>query len=701
MRGASAAVLFGIALLTAAARAAAAPLPLLPYPRQVTAQAASLRLSGGVTIAVASGTAADRFAARLLAGELKSIDHLRARISGGGAGTVVLARADSVTGRRLLHASGATFPAAASAEGYLLWVTPRRAVVVAESSAGLFYGVETLRQLLHPAGAAGATAPAVRIVDWPALRWRGVSVDLSRGAIPTLAAFKRDLDMLAELKINAYMLYFENTFRYQAYPVFSAPGGAIDGAGAAAGAIDAAEAQQIVTYAAARHITVIPEQESFGHLHLGLQAERFQNLLELPYGSVLAPGAPGALDMIGTMFGELAQAFPGPFFHIGADETAELGEGRSQAELKSEGYGPLYLNYVKAIDQRLQPYHRKIIFWGDMAQQHPELLHELPTDMIAMPWVYSPRPSYVGAIKPFTDARMTTWVAPGVSNWSRIFPDYAEAIPNIQGFVRDGRSLGAVGMMNTVWDDDGESMFDYTWYGVAYGAAAGWEDAVDLSRFQNAYDWAIFRADGHAFSQEIQDLTTIHTDLEKSIHADGADRLMWHQAFSPTGQKLYGTMAPTAHTTRLLAENVIASVEQHRAGARRNALWLDPVEFAARRFDFVGEKAIYAGLIASLYADAEANRTRPGVVTRDLGRINSINGLLEDMRDHVTNLEQQYRTLWLESNTPYFLDNILLRYQDEAMYWQHQARRFTRISTAYAQDHKLPLLFDSSATDTP
>jgi len=690
MRGHIVAVLFAAATVMAAA----APLPLLPYPRQITTQAASLRLSDPVTIAVASDDAADRFAAGLLASELENIDHLPATITGGGAGTVVLARADSPIGRNLLHASGETFPAAASTEGYLLWVTPRQAVVVAESSAGLFYGVETLRQLFHPDGSAGAAAPAVRIVDWPALRWRGVSVDLSRGAIPTLAAFKRDLDMLAELKVNAYMLYFENTFRYQAYPVFSSPGGAIDGAGIAAGSIDADEAREIVAYAQARHITVIPEQESFGHLHLGLQAERFQNLLEQPYGSVLAPGAPGAFDMIGTMFGELAQAFPGPFFHIGADETAELGEGRSAAEMKREGYGPLYLNYLKAIDQRLQPYHRKIMFWGDMAQQHPELLHELPADMIAMPWVYSPRPSYVSAIKLFTDAHMATWVAPGVSNWSRIFPDYAEAIPNIAGMVRDGRSLGAVGVMNTMWDDDGESFFDYTWYGIAYGAAAGWEDAPDLTRFQNAYDWAIFRADGHNFEQEIEDLTTIHTSLEKAIHADGADRLMWHQAFSPAGHKLYNSMGPTAHSMRLLAEDVIASVAHHRADARRNALWLDPVEFAARRFDFVGEKAIYSHYIAVLYVNAEAHRTSASIVNRDLGRINSINGLVEDMRDHVTNLEQQYRALWLESNTPYFLDNILLRYQDEAMYWQHQANRFTRISAAYAAHHTLPPLLE-------
>lgn len=674
-----------LALILALPVGLAAASPLLPYPRQLAPGPGVLTLGAGpVTIRVASDDTADSFAASLLAADLGQIDGVHAAVGRGSGGTIVLARADTALGRSLLRQADLQLPAAAREEGYALIVTPRQAAVVATSAAGIFYGVQTLRQWIHPAGPHAARADAVRITDWPALRWRAVQVDMSRGPIPTLNAFQRDLALLAELKVNAYVLYFENTFQYRSLPAFSAPGGAID----------AAEAARIVATAAKYHITVIPEQEAFGHLHLGLQEEQYQNLLEQPYGHILSPAVPESLDFIGKMFAELAPAFPGPFFHIGADETAGLGSGRSQSMQQAEGPGPLYLNYLKAIDQRLKPYHRQILFWGDIAQAHPELLRQLPKDMIAVPWDYSPRPSFDKLIRPFTDAGLTTWVAPGVSNWSRIFPDYNEALPNIRNFVRDGRRLGAAGLINTNWDDDGESMFDYAWYGYAYGAAQGWEDSPDDTRFQQSFDWALYRADGHAFAEQIDNLTKIHQLLEQAIHADGSDRLTWHPAFSADGMALYQRMEPSAHQVRLLAEDVIASMAEHRADARRYPELLDPVEFAARRFDFVGEKAIYAAYINQIYSAAAANPEQRGAVNTMLGRVNAINGLLQDMRDGATSLRAQYQKLWLEENTPYFLGNILLRYDDEAMYWQHQADRFTRISAEYGRTHQLPPLVE-------
>src|ERR1035437_570215 len=145
----------------------------------------------------------------------------------------------------------------------------------------------------------------------------------------------------------------------------------------------------LVAYAAQYHITVIPEQESFGHLHHLLKFEQFSSLGETPHGSVLAPGDAATLPLIGSWFSELAKVFPAPFAHIGADETFELGLGKTREQVEQKGPGAVYIDFLKQIHSTLEPNHKRLLFWGDIAVKSPELVGTLPKDMIAVPWEYS------------------------------------------------------------------------------------------------------------------------------------------------------------------------------------------------------------------------------------------------------------------------------------------------------------------------
>jgi hypothetical protein len=487
------------------------------------------------------------------------------------------------------------------------------------------------------------------------------------------------------------MLYFENTFDYPSMPLNALPGGSMS----------AEEARALVAYASQYHVTIIPEQESIGHLHQILHEEKYKGITEVPYGTVVTPSSPDSLKFVTQMLSELMQAFPGPFIHIGADETFELGQGRTKQLIEQNGKGKVYLDFIRRIDAALSASHRRVLFWGDVADNYPEMLDQIPHNMIAIPWNYKnlPPSQFATLIAPFRKAGLETWVAPGVDNWNNIFPNYAVALPNIRNFVEAGQQMGVTGMVNTTWNDDGETLFDATWYGLVYGAAVSWQKTIDDQQYDAAYDWAFYRAPGHHFQQEIEDMTKIYSVLATVVPRDGIDSLVWEDPFTPDGQKLYLAIEPAASEIRLLAEQVIADVRTARPLAKQNANLLDHVEFAARRFDYLGQKAIYTKYIDSLYQSATESRvSSPSVVLDALDRVAASDGLLLDLRNQNSYLMATYRTLWLEGNHAYFMENMLLHYRLENLRIAQQIDRFRTIRQDFPVAHCLPPLVTGSPT---
>ena len=206
-----------------------------------------------------------------------------------------------------------------AAEGYVILPDGKGLAITAASDAGIFYALQTVKQMVEGTGASAVLRTAT-IRDWPAMKYRGLDDDISRGPVPTLEFQKKQIRTIAAYKLNIYSPYFEHTMQYMKHPLMGPPGGTIS----------QAEARELVAYATKYHVTIIPEQEAFGHLHYLLNWEQYAPLAETPHGYVMAPGQADALKVTHDMFAELAQVYPGPFLHLGSDETADLGKGQTK-----------------------------------------------------------------------------------------------------------------------------------------------------------------------------------------------------------------------------------------------------------------------------------------------------------------------------------------------------------------------------------
>jgi hypothetical protein len=604
----------------------------------------------------------------------------------------------------------AEMPDAMKPEGYAIVPDGKGLALTAATDAGVFYALQTVKQLVTGTGA-NAVLHTATIRDWPAMKYRGLDDDLSRGPVPTLEFQKKLIRTIAAYKINLYSPYFEHTAMYAANPLIAPPGGGISATDAAA----------LVACARLYHVTIVPEQEAFGHLHNVLTWEQYQPLAETPHGAVLAPGQPGSVALIKQEFAELAAQYPGPFLHIGADETVDLGMGQTKPEVDARGLAPVYLDFMQQIVTALQPMHRRLLFWGDIAQDSPELLKALPQSFkdstIAIAWGYNPEPrGFARLLTPFTNAGFETWVSPSVHNFRVVYPDYNIALVNIQQFTREGQQLGSTGQLNTIWNDDGEGLINQDWYGILFGAAAAWQPAESsgessIAAFQQSYA-QVFHGDASgALNQAQLELMAAHKVMKDQVQVgDATNSLFWLDPWSKDGQKIAAEMRPWTHDLRMHAEAALTLIAQARAvagprvdsssaaaspsgneagasstiydatryGAATSNLRepdaVDAMELGARRMDFIGLKFQLAYEMAAGYARAVAaststDRKTRASVSRELSDLNGINGRMQDLRNGTTLLRDLYESAWLRSNRPYWLRNVLEQYDYAAQVW--------------------------------
>jgi hexosaminidase len=657
---------------------AAAKVSVIPQPREMAVTGESFRLSRATRVALADfQSKEDQFAARDFIDDVKQTAGVELRTSRGRSrNSILIGKLELSPIQSALKRAGIVVPSSLHEEGYLLVAGKNGVVIAGSTPAGVFYGLQTLKQLVRGDGP-NAYIQGVRITDWPAMRWRGVSDDISRGPVPTVEYVKRQLRTFAAFKLNMHSFYMEHTFSSSEHPLIGPVGGSLT----------AEEIRELVAYARSYHIEMIPEQQTFGHLHKALKLEKYSPLAEVPYGDVLSPQQEGSYKLIADWYRELNELFPGRFFHIGEDETFELGEGQSREAARARGVGAVYFEHLNRVRDLLKPYNRKLIFWGDIALNHPTLIGQIPKDMIVANWQYSPRDDYISIIKPFKDAGLEQFVCPGVWGWNQIFPNIDASSKNIVNFVRDGQAAGSQGMLNTTWDDDGESLFEMTWYGIVLGAAASWQpQAVDVRKFDSDFDWAFFRSEGEHFVGVIHALGSINTTLGIGT----SDDLFWRDPFTTSFQNRARADAEKNRQMRLQVENAHETLLRNKRRARRNTTMVPVMIFAAERFDHLGRRAQTVEKLSREYWDAYLNLGDRVKVRRLRRYTGFIYNQLREMAEELAELKVGYRKQWLAENRPYWLESVLARYDNAIGLWLNKSRELDEAVRTYEARSVLP-----------
>ncbi len=360
-------------------------------------------------------------------------------------------------------------------EGYVLRIDARGVLVAGASEQAVFYGVQTLSQLLRTQG---RWLPALEIVDWPVLPNRGVMLDVSRGKVPTRQTLYQLIDLLAHYKYNHFQLYVEHTYHFTRHPEISAGS-------------DPLTSDDIVAldrYARQRFVELVPNFQSFGHQRRLLSLPRYTHLDEVGWRWSLTPAREETYQLLDELYAEFLPNFSSTWFNVDCDETWDLGTGQARELARQLGKGRLYLRHILRLRELAARYGRRIMIWADILLHYPELVNELPEDVLLLDWHYEAQEQYPSAALLGSLGR-TFWVCPGTSSWNTLFPRIENAIGNIRGFVRDGIAAGASGMLLTDWGDYGHYQpLSLSLYPYLFGAAVAWSGPdCSLEAFDAAF----------------------------------------------------------------------------------------------------------------------------------------------------------------------------------------------------------------------
>ncbi len=509
-------------------------------------------------------------------------------------------------------------------EGYILVSGQNKIIVVANTSAGMFYGITSLLFLLTRQDQV-FIAPEIMIRDWPDMRWRGFSDDISRGQVSTLEHFKRIIRFLAHYKMNVYMPYLEDMFLFKNFSSI----------GQNRGALSADECLELQEYASLYHIEIIPVFQTLGHYENLLIQPEFMPLADFPGASSLNTVSENTCHFLDTLLAEIVPVFRSVYFHIGADESYDVGSGASRAMAESKGIAAVHAAHYARVFNILKKYHKKIIMYGDIILEFPDILQHLPDDIIIMDWHYDIQQQYIST-RQFKESGHNFIVSPGNQNWSRIFPDLERARQNIYNLTRDGHNNGAIGAITSSWGDFGSANpRELNYYQIAYAAQCAWHNSPVA---QDAFDAVFFK---DFYGNDDPGYAALYSNLSQVCEYYDLN-YFYSQPFYPLSRPVEEIINRSCKLTELCNETR-QELQRLRSITNRNREHLDLLELSARQYEWT----------------ARLNRVQAALHNGSAQECAGFAAELAALKQDLDTIANTFRTLWLKYNKSANLENIL------------------------------------------
>ncbi|MFT3934462.1 MAG: family 20 glycosylhydrolase [Chitinophagaceae bacterium] len=580
------------------------------------------------------------------------------------AGTVAVQYSVKKTGYLLPGALQDKTPEQQTREYYKLEITAAKVIIDANTSTGLYYAVQTIRQLIKGNGK-NAYLPLVSIEDKPTLPYRGVMMDFAHGGQPTVEEIKKQIDFLALWKTNQYYFYTENNIMLDGYPTMNY-----------GAQYTKQDIKEIIAYGLERHIDVIPFVAFYGHQHNLLHNEKYASLAIGKYGHELDPRNPGVDELLKNWIKQITELFPSPFIHVGFDETWETNR-MSQDQDSSIHSEALWLQQLNFVQQELKKYGRTVMAWTDMSNYYPDIMKKFPTEVIPVIWEYRPDTAYINHfLNPVLAEKRSFFIQPAVSGWGHIYPSAVYTYDNIDLCLKAGIANHTLGFIHSVWTDAVEPFIRPSWMYMAYGCIAAWQGTVpDKKTFSSTYSSIVYPAAANHMQDAFAAIDSSMKYLEKCLGKNtqgmprGTITESWLNPFSAYYLANTNEHLNDFKLSRQWSETAEASLLNALAeGNKKDSSFINSLLVSARLINYSAARFIWAKTITDRFNDAIIGKKKNDFVIYDIAY--PCHGLIIDMLDEVGNLKTDYAAAWLTENKPYRLNTITGRFDTEFALWQ-------------------------------